>query len=163
MVKLKNAAAILALIASAVSAQAETILTITGKSLLGQGKTVELSMQDIKAMPQAKLLSKNDYTEKEVLFEGPLVRDALSGFSFDANSVVRATAANDYFVDIPASEFLDYRVVLAVTMDGKEMSLRDKGPIWIIYPVEEFSTDSTPSIAVVNHRLIWQLISLDVQ
>lgn len=163
MFKYGNLAIFLFAVAHSVAAHAETVLTITGNSLVGERKTVELSMQDLTSLPQAKLLSMNDFVEKETVFEGPLLRDALAGFSFDRDTVVRATAANDYFVDIPANEILDYRVILAVLMDGKGMSLRDKGPIWVIYPMEEFTDDTTPSTSVVNNRLIWQLISLDVR
>jgi len=47
-----------------------------------------------------------------------------------------------------------------MTMDGEPLSVRDKGPIWIVYPRDEFPELATPE---VNSRWIWQLVTLDLQ
>jgi hypothetical protein len=39
-------------------------------------------------------------------------------------------------------------------MDGKTMSVRDKGPLWIIYPYDSSADYRTE---VVYSRSIWQL------
>ena len=46
-------------------------------------------------------------------------------------------AANDYFVDIPTQDFRDYDAILAMEADGKQLSRRDKGPLWLMYPISD--------------------------
>ena len=105
----------------------------------------------------------NNYVDGLTVFTGPKIQLVLDGFAYDAASEIKATAINDYFVTIPATDFLNGDVILATRRDGAEMSLRDKGPIWIIYQTDESDTDTDPTVSVVHNRLIWQLRSLEVQ
>jgi hypothetical protein len=51
-----------------------------------------------------------------------------------AGTEVGAFALNEYQQTIPISDFASYDVLLAFRMNGRPMRLRDKGPIWIVYP-----------------------------
>ena len=75
-------------------------------------------------------------------------------------TVLRATALNDYAVDIPVEDCERYPVILALTRDGAPLSRRDMGPIWIVYPRDDF-----PELQVetVNARWVWQLTELEVR
>ena len=101
----------------------------------------------------------SDWTDGQRTFAGPLVRDLLAALEARGDRVV-ATAHNDYAVEIPASDFETYPVILALTMDGEPLTLRDKGPIWIVYPRDDFPALRDPAI---NARWIWQLRSLEVR
>jgi len=51
-------------------------------------------------------------------------------------------------------------VIFATSQDGIKFSLRDKGPIWVIYPM----TDNRKlQDRVYNDRLIWQLVKVSVK
>ena len=45
-------------------------------------------------------------------------------------------------------------------MDGKPMRVRDKAPIWIVYPYDEYEEFRDPT---VNPRWVWQLSDLIVE
>ena len=70
------------------------------------------------------------------------------------NGMLRATAINNYAIEIPVSDAVNEGPIIAYLMDGKEMSVRDKGPLWIVYPY-----DANPDYRseVVYSRSIWQL------
>ena len=70
------------------------------------------------------------------------------------NGMLRATAINNYAIEIPVSDAVTEGPIIAYLMDGKEMSVRDKGPLWVVYPY-----DSNPNYRseVVYSRSIWQL------
>jgi len=70
------------------------------------------------------------------------------------NGMLRATAINNYAIEIPVSDAVTEGPIIAYLMDGKEMSVRDKGPLWVVYPY-----DSNPDYRseVVYSRSIWQL------
>jgi hypothetical protein len=70
-----------------------------------------------------------------------------------------ATAINDYTVEIPLSDAVEGGPIIAYLMDGEEMSIRDKGPLWVIYPYDH---DADFRSEVVYSRSIWQLDRLDI-
>jgi hypothetical protein len=69
-----------------------------------------------------------------------------------------ASAINDYSVEIPLSDAVKGGPIIAYSIDGKEMSLRDKGPLWVIYP---YDSNSDFRSEVVYLRSIWQLDRLE--
>ena len=69
-------------------------------------------------------------------------------------SKLRATAINDYAVEIPVTDAVTGGPIIAYLLDGKEMSVRNKGPLWIIYPYDSSSDFRTE---VIYSRSIWQL------
>ena len=76
-----------------------------------------------------------------------------------SGDTLKATAVNDYAVEIPASDAKDGGPIIAYRMDGKAMSVRDKGPLWIVYP---YDSNRNYRSEVIYSRSIWQLVSIDV-
>lgn len=52
---------------------------------------------------------------------------------------------------------LNYDVILATTVDGKQLSVRDRGPLWVVYPTGDKPELRTP---VFEARSVWQLKEL---
>lgn len=69
-------------------------------------------------------------------------------------------AVNDYAVEIPVESWPGTGPIVAYLNNGAPMSLRDKGPLWIVYPF-----DNTPDYQteVVYSRSIWQLDRISVK
>ena len=57
-------------------------------------------------------------------------------------------------------DFANYPVILATRLDGAEMSVRDKGPIFVIYPF-----DDAPELNNETYfgRSAWQVKSIEVR
>ncbi len=68
-------------------------------------------------------------------------------------------ALNDYAIEFPASEAAADGPILAYKVDGALMSVRDKGPIWVIFPFDDAAKYRTDTI---YSRSIWQLDRIDV-
>ena len=45
-------------------------------------------------------------------------------------------------------------------MNGKYLTPRDKGPLWVIYPRDEYPELNTKE---VDHRMVWQVNAMTVQ
>lgn len=131
--------------------------SLTVASRLGEEKV--LALNDLLAFEQHEIRTETRWTEGIQTFSGPLVRDVL-GPLIDEDSVVRATALNDYWVDIPAGDFLRWDVIIAVTQNGAPMPVHEKGPYWIIYPENDMGRAATRELA---ERWIWQLMSFQVR
>ena len=71
-----------------------------------------------------------------------------------------AVALNDYRCEIPAEDARQFDVVLARLQDGEPMRVRDKGPLFIVYP---YDTDARLRSDRYYARSAWQLRSLIVQ
>lgn len=110
---------------------------------------------ELLAMPQATILTKNDFVDGKVAFSGPRAASVLAAAGMPLTGAVVMQAANDYKVEIAVAELIRYGAIMALSMNGKQLSLRDKGPIWLIYPMSEFPELQDP---VYNDRLIWQLV-----
>lgn len=118
-----------------------------------------LSRSDLEALPQHRLRTTTSVTDGAPEFEGFLMRDLLEQLDAEGAEVI-AIALNDYRVSIPLSDFHDYDVIGALSMDGETLSARDKGPIWIVYP-----RDDHRALQDIRYdtRWVWQLQSLHVQ
>jgi hypothetical protein len=73
--------------------------------------------------------------------------------------ILHAVAHNDFRISIPASS-LSYGPILAMRMDGRPLSIRDKGPLWIVYPRDRERALQDPR---QDSLWVWQLKSLRVE
>ena len=144
----------LALFASPSNAGAEEALLTLSNANAGNAAPVKWTRDDLAALPQKQVQTATEWTDGRPVFEGPLARDVIAGARGHGEKFVKAIAVNDYSVEIPLSDFEQYDVILALSMNGQELSLRDKGPIWIVYPRDQHEELQDP---VFNSRWIWQL------
>jgi hypothetical protein len=93
------------------------------------------------------------WTNGEHRFEGVRLDTLLHYLNVDSGTF-KAVAVNDYAVTIPVSEALEGDGLVAYEMDGQEMSVREKGPLWIVYP---YDSDPTYQSETYYSRSIWQM------
>lgn len=124
-----------------------------------QGDEAHFDREMIEALPGEVLETGTSVTEGVNRFEGVLMRDILDKVEANGETVV-ATALNDYVVEIPMEDFHDYDVIAALSMDGERLLPRDKGPIWIVYPRDEFQ--ELQDIRY-DYRWVWQLMHIEVR
>lgn len=118
----------------------------------------QFDMDMLERLPSRLARVKTPWTEGMVEFQGPLGSALLDAIGASGETL-RFTALNDYSVDIPAEEFRRLPVILATRLNGKPMAVREKGPIFVIYP---FDLDASLYNESVFSRSIWQVKSLDV-
>jgi hypothetical protein len=135
----------------------ETLLEVTGQ--IADEAGARFDRQALQTMPQHRVTTSTPWTDGVSVFEGPRLCDLLEQVGADG-TVLRARALNDYAVEIPISDCERYPVILALTRDGERLSRRDMGPIWIVYPRDEFPE---LQLETINARWIWQLTELEVR
>ncbi|HSW09040.1 hypothetical protein [Aquabacterium sp.] len=140
------------------------VLTLTGRvrspNHQAHGEPQALfDMAMLERLPQQSFSTRTPWYSQPRKFTGPLVRDVLSAAMAQGQSL-KATALNDYRVDIPVDDVQRYDVLLARLLDDKPMSVRDKGPLFIIYP---FDSNNTLRRALYYTRCAWQLKAIDIQ
>jgi hypothetical protein len=151
-------AGLLALAPAGYSGAAAPALEIVGVG--SDAETIQLSLDDLAAMPQVTVATETEFSDGIVAFRGPLVRDVLARLGLDGLDEVRFVAANDYYVDIPTDDFRRYDAILAMEADGKPLSRRERGPLWLMYPISDHSELRDP---IYLRRLIWQVVRIEAE
>lgn len=158
----------LALPAFAVAATLEqpkgaVVLAVSGKAVSrpNRGPRAEFDMAMLERLPQRTIDTATPWYPSERKFTGPLGRDVLAaaGATGNRSATARCVALNDYKIDIPLDDFLRYDVVIARLLDGKPMSVREKGPLFVIYP---FDTQPALRTTLYFSRCIWQLAAIEL-
>ena len=144
------AAVTIFLCAQSAWAQEGVILTVVERAT---GTETRFDRAAIAALPEHTLDTHTSVTDGVHHFEGPLMRDLLGAAGFTGDAVL-AIALNDYEITIPMSDFEEFDVIAALTMDGEVLTPRDRGPIWIVYP-----RDDHPELQDIryDYRWVWQL------
>lgn len=140
-------------------ATARDLLAVSNATSPAQA-VINITEAELLALPQITVRTRTTYTDGVVEFVGPLARDAIASIKTGTATTVHLVAANDYAIDIPLSDLVKYDVILAMQANGKRLTRRDKGPIWLMYPLDAHAELQDP---VYNIRLIWQLTAMELR
>jgi hypothetical protein len=136
------------------------VLTVSGRVRMpNDGKAAQFDMSMLEQLPQISFTTKTPWYSQARKLTGPLLRDVLASAGA-VGSTLRAVALNDYWVEIPFDDATRHDVIVARLLDDKPMAVRDKGPLFIIYPF-----DAQPELrnTVYYSRSAWQLRSIEVR
>ena len=132
----------------------EAILTVTGLS--GGQQTRDYTLSEIKDMAPIDIITSTPWTLGPTHFTGV----PLSRFLDDqASGTLRMTALNDYSQSMPMSDIEALSPIVAFALNGQKMTVRDKGPLWIVYP---FDDDVRFQTETAYARSVWQLRRLHI-
>ena len=139
----------------------QVILTVTGniKNTNADGKTAEFDREMLMNLDVINLQTATPWSEGVDLYRGPLLRSVMAAVGAQT-STLSVTALNDYSAVVPAKDGDDYDVILAMDMNGQPMSVRNKGPIFLLYP---FSNNPSLNNEVIHNRSVWQIKSINVE
>lgn len=135
------------------------LLTVSGAiSDTNSGDSAEFDREMLQALDWREIEAHTFSTVGKAQYAGPTLASLLDYLGVQ-DGMLTATALDDYQIEIPVSDAETYDVLLALDKDGRPMRVRDKGPIWIIYPSATLDevTDYKGS------RMIWQLNRIAVK
>lgn len=138
----------------------DVILTITAAHL--EHPNIDGTAQfDLKMLEELSGRSgemETPWTQGRVKFSGPLLRAVLEAAGAHG-SAMKVKAINDYTADVPIDDALDLDTILATRMNGEPMSVREKGPLFLIYPF-----DKDPGLYNEKYfsRSVWQIKAIEV-
>ena len=139
----------------------EPILEITGEIQVGNAgdKVAQFDRDMLEGLGLATVTTSTPWHAGVVKFEGVPMEKLMAAVGARGKTV-RAVALNDYAITIPVEDFAKHGVILALKRDGQYMPIRDKGPLFVIYPY-----DSKPELKtqIYYARSAWQVKRLEVQ
>jgi hypothetical protein len=142
------------------AADKQPILTVTGKISPQSGDpSVQFDRAALEALGTVTFETNTPWYKVPVKFEGvPLSK--LMDIVGAKGQVVAAVALNDYSSEIPIEDFAKYNVILALKRDGEYMPVRDKGPLFVVYP---YDTNPELKSQKFYSRSVWQVAKLVVK
>lgn len=132
----------------------DVILTVSGNvENTNVDDTAHFDLEMLEALEKTTIETSTIWTEGVQVFEGVSLATLAAELGITGETLL-ASAINDYTVEVPLSDAVEDGPILAYRLNGKEMSVREKGPLWIVYPYDakaDFRTE------VIYSRSIWQL------
>jgi hypothetical protein len=136
------------------------ILEVGGNiQVKNRGDSAVFDRAMLEAMKQQIVETTTPWDNGRVRYEGVAIADLMSELKASGRNV-RVLALNDYATVIPTEDFTKFKVILAIKRDGKYMPIREKGPLFVIYP---FESDPELQSQVYYARSAWQVKSIEVQ
>lgn len=137
----------------------DVILTVSGTiDATNVDDTAQYDLEMLRALPAASISTTTIWTDGVLMFTGVPLASLLETLG-SSGSTLRASAINDYTIEIPVDSLEAEAPILAYEMNGEPMHRRDKGPIWVIYP---FDSDPKYRTSQVHSRAVWQLDRIEV-
>lgn len=126
--------------------------------ILSDGQSHVLSLSELDALEQIEFETDSIWTDGKHRYSGVSL-NTLLGHLRANGAVLRMIALNDYSIEMPIEDLEENAPIVATRVDGETMSVRDKGPYWVIYPYDASPRYRTEAI---HARSVWQLQRLEV-
>lgn len=130
------------------------------ESVEGIGCPLAFNLSDtaLLSLPQQTFKTHHTWSKEADEFSGPLLQDVLNQVCPKA-SKLKLKAINDYQVDLDFDKIKQYEPVLALSMNGERLTIRNKGPIWIMIPFDKYTSVPERSL---DEALVWQLSHIKI-
>lgn len=125
---------------------------------VNSGTPVGLTDADLLALPQKEFETRTQWTNGLRRFSGPLLVDLLHRYSAGPGEL-QLTATNAYSVTVSRDLVTAQGPIIANRIDGEPFSLREKGPLWLVYNYDQGPAFRTE---VVFAASVWQLRQITV-
>ncbi|WP_299425410.1 molybdopterin-dependent oxidoreductase [uncultured Shimia sp.] len=137
----------------------DVILTVSGTiDATNVDDTAQYDLEMLRTLPAVSISTTTIWTDGVLMFTGVPLASLLETLG-SSGSTLRASAINDYTIEIPVDTLEGEAPILAYEMNGVPMHRRDKGPLWVIYP---FDSDPKYRTSQVHSRAVWQLDRIEV-
>jgi len=113
----------------------------------------------IDQLPVHTIQTDNHVTEGLQTYKGPRLSDLLDQLGA-TGSIVRVYALDDYVAELSLKEVVKYKVILATEENGKALTIKDKGPFFVVFPFHEH-----PELRDDSHysQSVWQVRAIEVE
>ena len=136
------------------------ILTVSGKiNVTNRDGTAQFDRAMLEALGEISFSTSTPWYKEPVRFEGVPLARLLDILGASGDRVI-AVALSDYGAEIAMDDIRRFKVILALKRDGKYMTVRDKGPLFLVFPF-----DSDPELKAQKYysRSVWELSRIEVR
>ncbi len=113
----------------------------------------------LKSLGTETFSSQTEWTEGTPTFTGVSLKALIEKVGASGTEIL-AEAADGYAISIPMMDMDRYTVLLVYAIDGKELDVADKGPLWMMYRWDQMSPQE---IEDKSPNAVWQLQQLSFE
>ena len=138
----------------------DVVLTVRGnvENANTESGIAEFDLSMLESIAGRRATMETPWTKGMTELSGPYLRNVLEAAGVHKGSKIVVHALNDYSAEVPMEDAkLD--TILATRLNGEFMSVRDKGPIFLVYP---FDLDHSLYNETYFSRSVWQIQELEV-
>lgn len=136
------------------------VLTIHGAiEHTNVGDTAQFDLAMLDALAGRTTTTKTPWYDGARDFSGPTISAVMEAVGAEGGTM-RMVAVNDYAVEVPAADATEFPVIFATRIDGQVLSVRDKGPVFVVYPFDE-----EPDLYNETYfgRSAWQVVEIEIK
>lgn len=119
------------------------------------GVSFALSYHEIIKYGQSSINTSTPWTDGISHFNGVPLKALLADVVPKFKKII-VKAHNDYKATISRADLDENDVILAWSIDGKKLSLRDKGPYWIVFDLDALGVKGSQYL----NKMVWQVRSI---
>lgn len=123
----------------------------------GNGEPIRtFSREELAALPQHQFSTITAWTQGSNRYQGPSLEGVLQGLGAKRISMI---ALNGYRYELDLRPFAEFPAILAMSENGKPLTRRNKGPLWLLLPFSD-----RPDLKTPEHEsaMVWQLVTIEI-
>jgi len=136
-------------------ASERTLLEINASS---EGINKKYTLEALLTLPQYDVQTKLPWTQEAHIYSGPYLKDVLQSAKVEGGQLT-LEALDYYSVSLDFQKIAKFNPILALKKDGKALTIRSKGPIWLILPIDDYPQLNA---AIYNDYMVWHLVKISV-
>ncbi len=117
------------------------------------------TLQQLAALPQSSISTATPWTTGLHRYQGVAIDTLLQRLNLSPQ-VIKVHALNDFWARVPTTVTRQYRAILATHVDGQPMSRRNKGPLWVIFPLSEHPELNQEKY---HNYMVWQVRTIKAE
>ena len=138
----------------------DVLLTISGNiSNTNSEQGAQFDLEMLERLGATSITTETPWTDAATVFTGVRLDVLLDAVGAKSSSF-RANALDNYWYDVKDIDFQQYPVVVAYQRDGEYMNARSLGPLWIMFPFDDY-----PELLTEGNKAscVWHLNEMVVQ
>lgn len=113
-----------------------------------------ITVSDLEKLLTTEYEVHDPYLGSPVVYQGVLLREFVKAYGQPETVFLKIRAIDDYKAEFSKDEWHQWDIMLATRMAGKQMGLREKGPVKIVMP---YDTAKEMNQTLFNPKWIWQI------
>lgn len=115
-------------------------------------KELIFSVKQLQDLPQKTFKTKHTWAASAQEFSGPLIADVLKLVCPNAQDIY-LRSFDQYSIMVNFSKIEKYEPILALKIDGQPLTIREKGPLWVMINTDGFNLPTRS----LDSMFVWQL------
>ncbi|ODP96982.1 hypothetical protein BGL48_15530 [Salinivibrio sp. SS3] len=141
-------------------AQASLRLPLSLTLTVGDAERITFDRQQLDKLPHIDIRTHTPFTAGLQTFRGVKLSTVLEAANVSHYQALTLHAMNHYQARLPQDVVTRYQPIIAFERNGKPMTIRTLGPLWLIYPLDDYPQLQSDRF---YETMVWQLTDIEVE